>query len=222
MTGTFDLDANLFMAVRRAVADDESSRIRLLGVLVEPRESGGAFLVATDGRVMLVGLDQSATATRPTILRLKMPQRELDEWGDEIEFTPWDRSRLHMEIDGQNAPSVAHFHNPSSRGYFHALVEEIEDAKHYPDWRAVMTGKVKVKQVQKPYNDFGINARILSRVQGTEPALHLEQPSEDGAPWRIGFERGDLTGVIMPRLMETMDNLALTTIHQDVKARGDG
>ncbi|MGX0875942.1 hypothetical protein ACSSV4_000614 [Roseovarius sp. MBR-154] len=45
MPDIFDLDASLFMAVRRAADTDEPARIYLEGVLVEPRADGGAFLV---------------------------------------------------------------------------------------------------------------------------------------------------------------------------------
>ncbi|MGX0875941.1 hypothetical protein ACSSV4_000613 [Roseovarius sp. MBR-154] len=164
---------------------------------------------------MLVGFEPSATAPRPAILRLTLPclpAPETDEWGDVTEFEPWRAARLQAQIAGENVPAVAGFAANEAAPHWHALIEEIAPAKLYPDWRKVMTGKGQLRPLPKTYNGYGLDPDLLARVTGGDGGVTLGPAAQDGAPWRLRFENGNLTGVIMPRWMKLDESFALAAI----------
>lgn len=135
----YNLDADLFMRVRRAVGVEET-RYYLTGVCVEPAADGGIIMVATDGRAMLVARDPEGVAPAPAIVRLTMP-----------EFPPPDPSscreegccalmgdsyvgaRLTFDLPDKGPTVAAMMHG--ARPWKHAIVERVKGT--FPEWRKV-------------------------------------------------------------------------------------
>ncbi|MFB9149564.1 hypothetical protein [Roseovarius ramblicola] len=215
MADHFDLDATLFMAVRRALDPEAAIRSYLEGVMIEPRAEGGAFLVATDGWTMLVGLDATAIAPRPALVRLTMPEPPApayDEDGDLVPYRPWKDSRLRFGVQPGCEPFVAAFAWKVSGAHTHALIEEIAAADIYPDWRKVMTCDLNPKDRPRGYTHAGVCPDRLRRIEDDEQRLRIEAPDIEGKPYRIRFERGDLTGFIMPSWMKLDEDVVRPAI----------
>ena len=70
----FDLSADRVFRGMKIAESDDSPRHYLCGVFIEPIEDGGAWIVATDGHVMLVQRDRSAAAKETAILRFQAPR----------------------------------------------------------------------------------------------------------------------------------------------------
>jgi len=102
----FEIDAAKFFHVRQAQSH-QTARFNLRGVHVEPRAAGGAFLVATDGRLMLVALDESAIAPAPATVNVDLiaadNEPEVDEWGELVERSGTPLTWFH---DFRNASTI--------------------------------------------------------------------------------------------------------------------
>lgn len=59
--------AKLFGAVAQFAAEEDEVRTYLRGVLIEPHETQGVYLVASDGHRMLYGYDPDGFASEPSI-----------------------------------------------------------------------------------------------------------------------------------------------------------
>jgi len=202
MTDEFDIDGGLFMDVRRATGP-QWVRIQLAGVLIEPHPDEGAYLVATDGRVMLVAHDKSAVAPRPAIVMLDLTEQadepEMDEWDDPLSKADFDVTRLSFALD-KGAPCVANFRTSWCSYWRRGVIEEVLPASTFPDWRKVFGGGGQVKRHPAgKYDDIALDPCLLHRISGGR-AFQMTAPEEDGAPFRPHFDdRPDLAGLIMPR-----------------------
>lgn len=197
MSDEFNLDAGLFMKVRRAVGTEET-RYYLHGVRVEPIEGGGAMMIATDGRVMMVAEDPKGIAPRSATINLTLPETppadcsDCDEDGCALQGWDYSASRLTFSV-AENAPAVAQF-NLGESTFRLAIAEEV--GGNYPDWRkaALSTDTIKTR---KGHMAFGINPELLHRVSGDD--LVSLEGCGDAAPIHILFNGHDnMFGVIMP------------------------
>lgn len=140
MTPCFILPARHMFHLQRAIADEaEFTRFYLSGVYVEPIPGGGAFLVATDGHVMLIHRARTATATRTAILKVCEPALpdEFDEYGERIERR-WEGHHIHIGCEISEGPVAAQVtYRGGSEPYMHVLAEEV--AGKFPDWRKTLS-----------------------------------------------------------------------------------
>ena len=207
----FDLDAALFMRTRRAVGID-GIRYYLTGVLVEPIDGGGAWIVATDGRAMLAARDASAVAPRRAVIGLTLPEASEPDhsacFEDECCAPPsvsYEASRLRFAVE-PNVTGVAQF--SSGRGAWkEALVTDLNAADKYPDWRKAIQKTVGTPR--KGHTTFGIDPDLLARLAGGD-RIALHGAGEPRAA-RIAFnDCGPIAGLIMPTdLTGTAESAAL-------------
>ena len=201
MSDEFDLDAGLFLHVRRACSA-QAVRIYLDAVLIEPHPEGGCMVVATDGHVLLAAHDAQTTAPRAALVKLEMcewPEEDaVDEWGDPLEQPSADGARLKFTLDG-DAPAVATISQKWCHDWRRGVIEEVCEASKYPDWREAVSGKVAAKAAKAPFNSHALNPDILARVVAGR-AVRIAPPDHPGAPSRLHFhDRPEMCGLIMPR-----------------------
>ena len=193
----YDLDAGLFMRVRRAISREET-RYYLGGVYVEPHEDGGVLMVATDGRAMLVARDRSGVAPASAIIKLTLPEETRPEYGDCSEdscaLSPktYENVRLTFNLPDNSACIAAM--NFASAPWQHAIVERIDGT--FPNWRNVLM-RGQSAQPRKGHTAWGINPALLSRICG--PDMVTFQMTDNGTPVLLAFDGcSEIFGVIMP------------------------
>lgn len=165
-------------------------RYYLNGFLVEPRKEGGAYIVATDGHRMMAIIDESATCTRRTTLRLT--KREAAQI-----------SALHMtsvakkEVNEQRLKLID-VEGTACLALTEPMIKGIADSKHgivtifagervvegkFSDWRRVLPnfeklqpgllGSVNVRYLYEPLvTGFKASSKIA-------PALNAWQTDKD-------------------------------------------
>lgn len=204
----FDLNAGLFMEVRRAVGGEES-RHYLTGVLVEPIPEGGAWLVATDGHIMLVGKDASAVAPCSLIVRLDL-LRDPESNGLECEcgltvkeelVSDWTDLRLCFDMPEEEPRSGVAHAIAGGRGWRDpiGIVTAVADPSKYPAWRQVWADPDGAKrrhgsESKTSGDSYGWHGQLLARLVGPRP-FRLVQAAE-GAPAIVLFhDDPDLVGL---------------------------
>jgi len=195
---TFDIDADLFMRVRRAVGT-ENTRYYLSGVLIEPDPSGGAWLVATDGRAILVARDKTASAPKAAVVSLTLAERpsvsDCDEDGCAMSAPDYTGRRLRFDlVDHGDAIAKITF----GRGYGGeaAIAGHVVDGDKFPNWRGVWASKKPAAQ-EKTYDGFGLNARMLHNVTGGDHVQIIDRAP--GLAMGIIFsDVPEMVGLIMP------------------------
>ena len=206
MTAEYNLDADLFMRVRRAVGTEET-RYYLTGVYVEPHPDGGALMVGTEGRAMLVAHDPDGVAPAPTIVKLTLPEEPARDRADCCDeycaLTPVSYSAVRLNFAlPQKGPGIAHFLRKDD-SWRHAIVERIDG--RFPDWRKVFDSPKKIEP-RKGHQAYGINPALLDRVTGGD--VVTLRPTPSGAS-QIVFEGSDaITGLIMPCDLKRIDTSA--------------
>ena len=125
-----NLNARLVAAICEFKAKNDI-RYYLNGVYVEPLESGGAVIVATNGHCMGIWRDTAAIVERAAILRIGKQLREACRETDDG----------HLElIDGRlavtNGKKTEYHVQPNGEKDGEVMPWEIESAK-YPNWKAV-------------------------------------------------------------------------------------
>lgn len=194
----YNLDADLFMRVRRAVGAEEV-RYYLTGVYVEPAADGGAIMVATDGRAMLVARDPDGVAPAPAIVRLTMPESPppdpscCDDGCCAIMGDSYVGARLTFDLPNKG-PTVAAMMR-GAHPQKHALVERIEGT--FPEWRKVWSAGAHKQKPRKGHQAYGIDQSLLARITGG--ARVVLRPLHDGPAQQVIFDGfGKMAGVIMP------------------------
>lgn len=182
----FDLDASLFMRVRRAVGRDES-RFYLRGVYVEPKAEGGSWLVATDGTSMLVASDASAVSPHAAIIDLTLTEglpRSCDDV-DECECPraddTYESARLVFPAECKDHPVVANL-MVGSFTLRHAIAHEIDG--QFPEWRRVWRPNATAHDLPDG-SVYGIDLRRLARLAGDD-AIYL-RAAPGGAASQVLF-----------------------------------
>ena len=217
----YNLDADLFMRVRRAIGAEET-RYYLTGVYVEPAPGGGALMVATDGRVMLVARDPHGFVPAPAIVQLTMPESSppdpscCDDGCCAIMADCYTGARLTFDLPDEG-PAVAAMMRGAHQ-WIHAIVERIKG--EFPNWRKAWSAAAKQITPSKDHQAFGINPDLLARIAGGDKILL--RPLHVGPAQQVIFDGiGELAGIIMPRGLtriessaEFADSLADAEAHQ--------
>ena len=200
MTDSFDIDASLFMRVRRAVSR-ESVRYSLNGVLIQPIDAGGAWMVATDGHLMIVARDRSAVVPRPAVIDLTLTEapppdpRDCDECDCALMPVDYFNSRLAFDV-APGGRTVAAFKRGDTE-WHHGIVNDLDCADKFPDWRTVwVTGGVP-KEPRKGHVAYGLDPRLLARVCDNESAI-LTSTGEGTAVAVAVAGQPDIAALIMP------------------------
>lgn len=226
----FDLSADRVFRGMTITESDDSPRHYLSGVFIEPIEDGGAWIVATDGHVMLVQHDRAATAKETAILRFQAPKFQPFEDEDGLIERDWHwcDSRIsvpELAMSQIVAVPVAHkSHDP----WLHVLAERI-DGK-FPDWRKPLGQSISLPY--SPYKDRleGINVSLLHRLCGPYHGFHgvqIHGSFSDSKPLLVTFsEDPNSFGVINKRKLSLSssplndlliaigrDDLAENTVH---------
>lgn len=199
MPDEFDLDADLFLRVRRAQGIEET-RYYLHGVLVEPIEGGGAWIVATDGRAILVARDDAATVPRRAVINLTMPEvrapdsGQCDEGCCALMPASYQGARLRFCVE-RAASSVAQFVRRDAV-YLEAIASDLGCEDKYPAWRKVWASP-KTPEPRRGHRAWGINPALLNRVTGGE-IVSLRNLGEGQAMQMLFDGCGPIAGMLMP------------------------
>lgn len=162
---------------------EEPTRFYLNGLFIEPRPEGGAFLVSTNGHVMAIVFDKSASADAAAIWPLS---RALIRAARDAR--PQTRR---LAFDGRHAELV----NERGKAEMAALSEPIDGT--FPNWRKLISAPV---ESGKP---LAFNAEYLSgfraaadgraiQIFGTSPGPAIVRTS--GTP--------EFLGLLMPMVGE--------------------
>lgn len=202
MSDKFDIDASLFLHVR-AAAGEEETRYYLTGVLIEPIADGGAWIVATDGRVILAARDDTAKAPRKAVINLTMPKEpdpcqsgicDFDECA--LQKRTYDNTRMTFAADPGKASVVSFTDEGQSAPFLHAVCVDMDCADLYPKWRRVF-GETKAMQPRQGHQGYGVDPDLLARVAGGR-RVSLRSTG-DGKAFQILFNgHASITGLIMP------------------------
>jgi hypothetical protein len=193
MTQRFDINADLFMAVRRC-AQADAWRYYLQGVYIEPIPEGGAWLVATDGIGMLVARDKGAVAARAAIVGLDVLAMAAD---DDEPRSIWGR----ISFDLDPAQATLAWQGSADHRTLVGVVAEIAAPHLFPDWRRVWCDPanhpVKTTPGIPTPTCWGLRMTLLKQIAGDEP-IRLVTAAEHG-PSVILFDRNpDLLGLVIP------------------------
>lgn len=199
MSDDFNIDGELFIDVRRAAAEDDP-RYYLDGVLIEPHPDKGAFLVATNGRAMLVAHDKKATAPRSAVIKLELTEipdePELDEWGDPLPRAGFEGSRLRFSL-GQGKDFIACFSHSWNAQWRRGLITEVTPASAYPDWRTPLKDETPASASDRPLAN-AFDPALLQRIANGRP-VQMTPSEHQGGPYHLHFHnRPNLCGRIMP------------------------
>ena len=193
----YNLDADLFMRVRRAIGAEEI-RYYLTGVYVEPAPGGGALMVATDGRVMLVARDPHGVAPASAIVQLTMPESSppdpscCDDGCCALMADSYTGSRLTFDLPDEG-PVVAAMMR-GSHPWKHAIVDRIKG--EFPNGRKAWSAGAKQITPRRDHQAFGINPDLLARIAGGDKILL--RPLHGGPAQQVIFDGiGEIAGVIM-------------------------
>ena len=194
----YNLDADLFMRVRRAIGTEET-RYYLTGVHVEPAPGGGALMVATDGRVMLVARDPHGVAPAPAIVQLTMPESSppdpscCDDGCCALMADSYVGVRMTFDLPDEG-PVVADM----MRGAYpwkRAIVERVKG--QFPNWRKAWSAGAKPIKPRRDHQALGISPDLLVRITAGDPIVL--RPLHGGPAQQVIFDGiVEMAGVIMP------------------------
>ena len=194
----YNLDADLFMRVRRAIGTEET-RYYLTGVHVEPAPGGGAIMVATDGRVMLVARDPHGFVPAPAIVHLTMPESSppdpscCDDGCCALMADSYTGARLTFDLPDEG-PVVAAMMR-GSHPWEHAIVERVKG--EFPNWRKAWSAGAKQITPSRDHQAFGFNPDLLARIAGGDKIVL--RPLHGGPAQQVIFDGiVEMAGVIMP------------------------
>lgn len=193
----YNLDADLFIRVRRAVGAEET-RYYLTGVYVEPAPGGGTLMVATDGRVMLVARDPLGIAPAPAIVRLTMPESSppdpscCDDACCALMADSYVGVRMTFDLPDEG-PAIADMIR-DAHPFKHAIVERIKAS--FPNWRNIWSAGAYQIPWRRGHQAFGFNPDLLARI--TAGNIIVLRPLHGGPAQQVIFNGiEELTGVIM-------------------------
>lgn len=193
----YNLDADLFMRVRRAIGAEETLYY-LTGVHVEPAPGGGALMVATDGRAMLVARDPHGFAPAPAIVRLTMPESSppdpscCDDGCCALMADSYVGVRMAFDLPDKG-PAIADMMR-GTHPWKHAIVERIKG--QFPDWRKVWSAGAHPITPRRGHQAFGINPDLLARITAGDRIVL--RPLHGGPAQQVIFDGiGEMAGVIM-------------------------
>ena len=195
--------AQMFHA--QSIADfGHHSRYNLQGVHIEPIPGGGAFAVATDGRLMLIQRLRNAIATRAATITFRAPQLppEYDDEEDDINNPIcWHDSLIRIEIiQPKKCISVpCHWARDPEAIRMHLLAVEADGP--YPYWRKVI-GAATPETFATPIRPKGrmISPELLAHLAGAKRGVKLHHVGHNAASTLVTFEDDpDSLGILMFR-----------------------
>lgn len=194
----YNLDADLFMRVRRAIGTEET-RYYLTGVHVEPAPGGGALMVATDGRVMLVARDPHGFVPAPAIVQLTMLESSppdpscCDDGCCALMADSYTGARLTFDLPDEG-PVVAAMMR-GAHPWKHAIVDRVKG--QFPNWRKAWSAGAKQITPRRDHQAFGINPDLLARIAGGDKIVL--RPLHGGPAQQVIFDGIEgMAGVIAP------------------------
>ena len=195
----FTLSAHRVFRAMRCISEEES-RYYLHGFLIEPVEGGGALIIATDGRVMLIQHDKDASGAVPMILKVTKPP--FTPWEDEFGYIhndeDWTGKRLHIPTYWNSDACALPVSFKDNAPHDHVLGEKI-DAK-FVNWRSAL-GKPQITTRYKGHA-LGLDPHYLNKLADGNTALRLHGDLQDHTPVLITYgDDPDSIGVINHRYM---------------------
>lgn len=210
----FDLSAErLFRAMPITT---QTSRIPLMGALVEPIETGGAWIVATNGMSMLIQRDRAAVAPKKAILRVSAiysRKIEVDDEDFQTGYWDWCGARIHIPADVSETPVAAPVRwFPKQPAGTHVVVETAADADEYPDWRKAITATSGAAGIQA-----SLSVALLKVLIGGGLYQFRIHPADPGQTQLISFDDDpDSLGVIMPCMTSPESSTAFAALLADI------
>ncbi|KIC36521.1 hypothetical protein [Leisingera sp. ANG-M7] len=204
----FELSMLRLMRAMKVTTD--CARYYLAGALVEPIEGGGAWIVATNGTVMLIQKDESAKAPRPAIIRVTPAEfePEEDEFGNVSTTWNWGTSTIKIPTGDIYSTHAAPVSWKENEPFTHAIAEFVEKADRFPEWRSAISAKRKDPRLAVPDERYtAVQPGQLQHL--TEWAIGFEiHPAEPAHAQTITYV-GDPNslGVIMPMARDRDNHL---------------
>lgn len=176
-----------YAALIQAFISKEETRYYLNGFFVQKHPREGAFIVATDGRLLGVFHDETGECKVPGIVKLS--KTTIAACDDD------DGGKLTLALDGDTA-TVYDCRDPETRKVVAAQESVLIDGT-FPDWRRV------IPPMPNQFGPATFNFEFVKRFQKIRPSdsksAHIRIVSRDAADPAIVFTgRRDFLGVIMP------------------------
>jgi len=191
----FNLSAERMFRAMRVATD--ASRHYLQGILIEPILDGGAWLVATNGRSMLIQRDRTAVAPRRALLSVSAIDPRTVPDDDEREWN-WKGAQIACPVtaDDHTIAAPVYWWN-SSRARTHVVVRFLSGVEDYPDWRQAIYFKKNAPEpgpALERYRAASLQAFSAAAHWSRVFAIHQKEP---GSPLLISFpEDEDALGVV--------------------------
>lgn len=215
MTHEFILPASMMFHMQRVIAGPmASTRTYLSGVRIEPIPEGGAFLIATDGVVMLIHRARHATAARIATIAVQEPilPEAYDEWGERLD-QDWSGQHIRIpEITAHNHVAAEVVYGGYEDPVLHVIAEEVGGT--FPDWRQVFSadfseGGAGGKFWKGKARDH-FDHRALSKICMPWRGAKISRLQRNG-PWIVTMDDDeDTIGVIAPREVKPRTPTTLT------------
>lgn len=225
----FDLSAaRVFRGMKIAETFDDA-RYYLSGVFIEPIKDGGAWIVATDGTIMLVQHDRTAIAKESATLRFLAPQPQPVEDDDGLIARDWHwcNSRISVPDLAPSQTVAAPVAHKDSAPWLHVLAEKIDGT--FPDWRKPLGKNIHIPDSRYKDRLGGIDTLLLQRLCGPyhgHQGIQIHGSFSDEMPFLVTFGADpDSFGVFNKRKLSLSSsplNDLLTAIGRDDLAEGTG
>lgn len=167
----------LFAAATHFASCDKL-RIYISGVHIEPHPVQGAYYVATDGHTMLVGYDETATASKKTTVMIDKPLS--------AQYFKATELVIQNEIATFNGPKV--------------LVETAKDNNDcFPDWRRIIpSNNVSGEFIGFDWDYLAKFKRVYNYLEQKKDKNPTLLPQGQGPAWVCFGDRTDIVGILMP------------------------
>lgn len=176
---------------------------------IEPRPEGGVYMVATNGHLMGIAIDETgytpcaATISVGRDIETEMsPERVFDDDGDELEKRwPSEFRLVTFDMPETGCSTIARIrHSHPDSASIQGLVTRIDGP--FPDWRSVLKVKDRSALPSGPVGMYSSAylARLSFEGRSVLPLARAGVPIGfpkdrataamvliDGAPWAIGF-----------------------------------
>lgn len=167
----------------------DKTRYYLNGFWVQPHQSGGAIIVATDGPTMAVFRDTTAKVAVPGIIRLSKLSLSACKLGK-------GEARRVVVVEGDRASIYRNWDEESNAGILVAAEDDAVIDADFPEWRKI------VPPIPSTLAAASLNGTYLSRFEkisrfGSAAAVRLFAATESDAVVVL-TDRDDFIGIVMP------------------------
>ncbi|VCU58246.1 hypothetical protein EPIB1_1144 [Tritonibacter mobilis] len=210
MTTDFNLSAE--MLFRAMPICRQSNRFHLTGALIEPEATGGAWIVATDGKGMLIQFDADAHAPIRCVIRATatwLTTPRLDETPSADEFH-WCKHRLtfsrrHLEANADASVTIA----LGTKGTPDVLCTvQTRDVK-FPHWRNALDRRHGVHPIKRltPDRFTAIDTGFLAPLVGWSEGFRIHPAPANQAHLISFVSEPNTFAAIMPMAADASDPL---------------